>query len=328
MPYRIVKGRGKIRKTLSRWLPVAVFAAASLGTAGSGLGIWSSHVERMSHFRLWWIGLLFFLVILFLRERRRFLSGAAVAVLVAAALPLIPYWWRRDSPLEGGGAPFKVIAWNVLHENYSDREEAVRWLRDQQADLILLTECTASWREAVSPLHPEFPYRVSSGRDGAEGMLLLSRYPLGEPDPRGLSPSEAKPWISTLVHLPAGRVRVIGLHPRTPRSGKRFDLRNAQYRTAADIARNSDLPVLLLGDLNCSPFSPWFRHLVREGDLVDTARGCGFVSTWHGQGIGLPIDHVLASKDWLVLDRRVHREKMGSDHRPVVVTLGLGTPRT
>jgi endonuclease/exonuclease/phosphatase (EEP) superfamily protein YafD len=246
----------------------------------------------------------------------------AVAVAIWALAPLLPYW-RGIAPASPfpKEAPLKVITWNVLWSN-PQKKEALAWLGSQQdADLILLTECTADWRAALAPLTASYPHQLSSGRDGAEGMWLLSRYPLDPPDPEGLAAN--KPWLSTIVHGPWGPLRFLGMHPRTPRAGARFDERNAQFDGAAAISAQATLPVLLMGDLNCTPFSPWFSRLLERGALRDSAIGFGLTGTWTGQGVRLPIDHILVNKHLRVLDYHVEAEWHGSDHHPVTATLAV-----
>lgn len=213
----------------------------------------------------------------------------------------------------------------MLWEN-GRHAEALEWLKAQDADVILLTECTEEWRHDLTGLFERYPHRISSERKGAEGMVLLSRFPLDPPDPGGLSEAEPKPWISTVMQAPDGPKRIIGLHPRVPRSGERFDLRNAQYDEAAQIAASSGMPVVVLGDFNCTPFSPWFERLLERGKLRDSALGYGVHSTWVSNGIGLPIDHVLISPGIEVVDHRVHEDRMGSDHHPVIAVLVSQSP--
>ncbi|MCW1925515.1 endonuclease/exonuclease/phosphatase family protein [Luteolibacter arcticus] len=308
-------------KAIAGGSPGLLLGIAALGTAGSPLGIWSSHVERMSHFRWWWIGMLVLLAAWFFRKRRRALAATAVALIAWAAVPLAPYWISRPAATDEKGLTF--LAWNVLWENPT-KELAMPWLSHQDADVLLLTECTDDWRERLAPLKEKYPHQISSGRDGAEGMWLLSRHPLDAPDPDGLA--AAKPWISTVMHAPGGPVRVIGMHPRTPRSGPRFDQRNEQYDRAAGIASNAGMPVVLLGDLNCTPYSPWFQRLLKRGKLRDSALGFGLHSTWRSNGIGLPIDHILVSDHWQVQSRTVSPDRMGSDHHPVVAVLSRKAP--
>lgn len=305
-----------LKRVVAR-VPALLLGIAFLGTAASPLGLWSSHLERLSHFRFAWIVLLILLLAFFLKRGRRRSAIASGVLLAGSLLTILPYWIPPTRPPETDGA-LKFIAWNLLWEN-PRKDEALPWLLEQDADVLVLTECTTDWRARLEKLSAVYPYRIDSGRDGAEGMWLLSRHPLDAPDPAGLA--AGKPWISTVMHAPQGPVRILGMHPRTPRSGHRFDERNGQYEKAAAIAAASDIPVVLLGDLNCTPFSPWFRRLLRDGRLQDTGKGFGLPATWRGHGIGLPIDHILVGRSWQVLERRVHPDRMGSDHHPVIAVL-------
>ncbi len=312
-----------LKRVVAR-LPEFLLGIAILGTAGAPLGIWSSHVERMSHFRLWWLGLLLVLALWYFWRRRLMPGLAAAVVAVWAFMPLLPYW-HEPSPVSSSSkeVPLKVITWNVLWSN-DHKPEALAWLASQDADIILLTECTTDWRAALSTLTTAYPHQLSSERDGAEGMWLLSRYPLDLPDPEGLAAN--KPWLATVIHSPAGPLRFLGMHPRTPRAGARFDERNAQFDKAAVIAAQattSAMPLLLMGDLNCTPFSPWFSRLLERGALRDCAIGFGLTGTWTGQGVRLPIDHILVNNRFSLLDYHVEADWHGSDHRPVAATLAV-----
>lgn len=309
-----------VRKPTLRLVPFLLLGLASLATSGRGLGIWSSHVERLSHFRLWWIALLLGLALLFLKGKRWLPASLAAVMMVAATIPLVGYWMPRPEVATSGSTPIKFIGWNLLWEN-GRHAEALAWLKAQHADVILLTECTKTWRTELAELKTLYPYGISSDRDGAQGMWMLSRFPLEAPDPDGLGQSEMHPWISTVAHTPQGSMRLVGLHPRVPRSGVRFDLRNLQYDHAAAIASSSGMPVVVLGDFNCTPFSPWFDRLLNRGHLRDSALGFGIHSTWVSCGIGLPIDHILISSEWEVVDHHVHEDRMGSDHHPVMAVL-------
>ncbi len=304
-------------RNLAGYLPGTLLLLSFLGTAASPLGLRSSHLERMSHFRFGWIVLLLLLLAFFSKRRRRLPAIASGIVLAGSVLTILPYWIPPPKPVREDTGP-KFIAWNLLWEN-PRKNEALPWLLEQNADVLALTECTRDWRARLEKLSAVYPHRITSGRDGAEGMWVLSRHPLDAPDPAGLAAN--KPWISTVMHAPQGPVRILGMHPRTPRSGHRFNERNGQYVMAAAIAAASDMPVVLLGDLNCTPFSPWLSRLLRDGGFKDTGKGFGLPATWRQHGIGLPIDHILIRGPWRVLDRKVHPDRMGSDHHPVIAVL-------
>jgi hypothetical protein len=86
-------------RSIAPWLkraaasvPALLFGIAFLGTAASPLGLWSSHLERMSHFRFGWIILLLLLAAFFLKRGRRLPSIASGILLAGSVLTILPYW--------------------------------------------------------------------------------------------------------------------------------------------------------------------------------------------------------------------------------------------
>ena len=94
------------------------------------------------------------------------------------------------------------------------------------------------------------------------------------------------------------------------------------FAALAKEIRTGDGPrTILAGDLNCTPWSYWFRRLLRESQLSNSAHGRGLNITWTPLRIavcGLPIDHVLVGSE-IRVSRRFVGPYLGSDHRPVVV---------
>lgn len=317
-----------LRKTAAL-APVALLALGAAGIMSVLAGLWLSPVERLTHFRLYWLGLLAGLSVWWLIRKSWRLLTASLLLILTGALPLLDYY---RSPLDTGNlktgpAPaspaLKVISFNVLSKN-TRREEVLEWLKTERADLILLTEFNWHWDRALTKADiSAWPHRIVCPRNGTAGICLLSRYPMEPPDPEGIAENEPHPWLSTTVHGPGGDFRVIGMHPRTPRGGARFAQRNRQLDHAASLASASPLPVLIMGDLNCTPFSPWFSRLLKRGRLLDSGEGFGLPPTWSSGIWRLPIDHLLISRHWRTLDRYVHPGDLGSDHRPLIGQLTL-----
>ena len=83
-------------------------------------------------------------------------------------------------------------------------------------------------------------------------------------------------------------------------------------------------PVFVIGDLNCSPWSVRFRDLLRDGRLRDSSVGMGWQPTWPANlwWFGIPIDHCLYGAG-LHVHRREVAAHVGSDHRPLLVEVGV-----
>jgi endonuclease/exonuclease/phosphatase (EEP) superfamily protein YafD len=80
--------------------------------------------------------------------------------------------------------------------------------------------------------------------------------------------------------------------------------------------------VIVMGDLNATPWSQPFRRLVARSGLCDSRAGFGIAASYPADStvLRIPIDHVLITCSIGVADRRVERD-IGSDHRPVIVDL-------
>jgi endonuclease/exonuclease/phosphatase (EEP) superfamily protein YafD len=117
-------------------------------------------------------------------------------------------------------------------------------------------------------------------------------------------------------------IRLVGTHPLPPGSSDHARLRNEQLRRVAGQVHGQDLPVVVLGDLNTTPWSPFFSDLLREGGLQDTSAGRGIFASWPSAlpFLRIPLDHCLVSPGFAVCDKRVG-PRVGGDHLPIVVTL-------
>ena len=82
--------------------------------------------------------------------------------------------------------------------------------------------------------------------------------------------------------------------------------------------------MVVAGDLNASTWSRGFSLLTAPADLVNSQRGFGIQASWPARYklLGIPIDHVVHSRDLTIVDRRLG-EPLGSDHYPLFVTVAL-----
>src|SRR5262249_10954958 len=108
------------------------------------------------------------------------------------------------------------------------------------------------------------------------------------------------------------------------RGPKALEDRNRELAALAQLASRTPAPLVLMGDLNTTSWSPYFQDLVRDSGLVDSRRGFGVCATWPALPMParIPIDHCLVSPDITVLNRRVGPE-VGSDHRGILIDLAL-----
>ena len=82
--------------------------------------------------------------------------------------------------------------------------------------------------------------------------------------------------------------------------------------------------MIIAGDFNVTPYSPVLVNWLERTTLTDARRGRGFGMSWPTSVpvLGIPIDHVFVSEDFLV-DAHYYGPAFGSDHYPVLTRLSL-----
>jgi endonuclease/exonuclease/phosphatase (EEP) superfamily protein YafD len=241
----------------------------------------------------------------------------AVAVIVVALVRVGGEWWSPgDNRARGEPSPSEtrlaIMSWNLEVDSKTPQDvvdgilDVRQPLRPQVVALQELTPDVAAALEASAEIDQRFPYRILEARDDVRGMGILSSVPLVE----GVYGAFPMLLTAGLVMPDGSRLDLVNAHPLPPRIstvagvpvGLDTILRDQELRyvrMAVDRAEDQER-VLLVGDLNTTPFEPGFA-IVTDGlqDLhAQVASGTGF--TWRpailerlSAGL-LRIDHVLA----------------------------------
>ncbi len=272
-------------------------------------------LDLATHFCVFYaISLLPFVAILLLAKRWRLLTFVSVAMAINV-LQLVPFYSFTRAP--AASATLRIASINVLYNN-SQHERLLDVVRQESPEIVLLLEVDASWDSTLATLKDEFPYSLIETRTGSFGIALFSKLPLEDLQLFEIG-SSGIPSVKATVRFQGTPVQIVGTHFMPPMGGMKSSLRNEQlYATAFELARISR-PCLVLGDLNITPWSPFFRDLLRKGNLLNSQVGFGIQPSWLGV---LPIDHLLHSADISIHERRIGA-RFGSDHRPLVVDFAL-----
>jgi endonuclease/exonuclease/phosphatase (EEP) superfamily protein YafD len=224
----------------------------------------------------------------------------------------------------GSGPVLKVVSANVYLGN-DDLDPLVAWIACEDPDVVFLQEVSATAMRQL-PLSA-YPYVVTKRPAERYGVVLMSRHPLSgaravelDADLEGHRLS----WRTTLDWQ--GRsVAVAAVHLPAPTSARFHDRRNALMRDTAQWTHAQGRPAIVAGDLNATPWSRPLKQAAAEGlrRATGLAPSWPALPDWFGIVSGvIPIDYVLASAHWSVIERRLG-PNVGSDHRPVVVALRL-----
>ncbi|MEM6471298.1 MAG: endonuclease/exonuclease/phosphatase family protein, partial [Planctomycetota bacterium] len=155
------------------------------------------------------------------------------------------------------------------------------------------------------------------------GLALFSREPFDD-----IRVFQATPNIDS-IEVTWNGIQVIATHPLPPMGANRFHMRNRHFQEVASrvsqfSARMPKVPVIVMGDFNLTPWSPWMRKFETASKLSRVASGIGLTPTWYARPnrflSGLVLDHVLVSDHLNCTDYNVGGD-IGSDHRGVIVRL-------
>ncbi len=298
-----------VRPKISGLLQVAAILPATFFLLGF-LGRWHWLLDLFSHFRAQYAAALLLCGLAFLLLR---LWKSAIASLLAALVVLTSFLpFQSPAPPAPGAPRLKLVSYNVNTTN-PRHADVLRFLETEDADVVFLMEVNNSWMQSLRPLEVRYPHRLVSTREDNFGIALYSRKPMeGGEQAFG---DYGLPWADVTV----SGLRILALHPMPPSSAEHSAMRNQQLLEAAAILKGRPRAILC-GDLNLTPFSPWFREVLQRGELQNPSPP--FSPTWmrHHPLFGIPIDHVLLGPGLTLVDRRVE-PALGSDHNALVVEI-------
>ncbi len=314
-----------------RFVALGALGAASLALlAASVLGCLGPNgylIDQCSQLRI--VFLIAFIVLLFPLLFLRSQVGTVIS-LVGFGLNLIviiPLYWPgtivADTPIASSEDELKLVTinlWGARNRRYKD---VVSYVKKTDADLLCLNEVSKPWLQQLNKDLPEYKYKFDEGISG--GAAIYSKVPIEQAFPANLSQGR-RYGVRGIIQVNGKQIMVVAEHPPSPSERKRWKSRNAEFDKLAVDADECKTPFVLIGDLNTTPWSPYFQMLLKRGRLHDSELGFGVQSSWSTHLLlvppVVPIDHCLTSNHFQVLDRELG-PNVGSDHLPVYVKLRL-----
>jgi endonuclease/exonuclease/phosphatase (EEP) superfamily protein YafD len=290
-------------------------------------GGWSYWPERLSHFQLqYWLGAVFLtLLLLLLRRRIPMLIGLfCIAMLSTHILT----WYL---PSMGTAPPFvKVMFSNVWLYN-KRYEDVLSLVRTEKPDILGVTEVDQAWVQQLDRLQDILPYRTEYGGN----TVVYSKFNLAGTEILDRDPRFPQTVIIRNLLQDNQRFTLVATHPSSPHNRQRLADRNAHLENLALYLDQFQDNLIMIGDFNTSPWSPYYRQFVDRARLVSARQGFGLYPTWAISRVrqipdflqpllSVPIDHAFIRSGNLKLrSLEFHTGPyVGSDHLPIITTIG------
>ncbi|TKC09895.1 endonuclease [Pedobacter polaris] len=212
---------------------------------------------------------------------------------------------------------------NVYQDNRKS-QSYLELIKRCDPDVLLMVETNSWWQEQIDVIGNEYPHQLKVPLENTYGMIFYSKLELREGSINFLV-EEDIPSIQVDVKLRSGQwVRLYCLHPQppVPQENPRSTERDREILMVAELAKDCELPVIVMGDLNDVAWSYTTELFGKVSGLLDPRRGRGFFNSFNAKYLFLrfPLDHIFCSADF-TLSGIKRMESCGSDHFPMCVNL-------
>jgi endonuclease/exonuclease/phosphatase (EEP) superfamily protein YafD len=115
-----------------------------------------------------------------------------------------------------------------------------------------------------------------------------------------------------------------------PTSARRAAQRNRELELLAEHRATIDGPLVVAGDFNVTPYSPFYADWLAQTRLRDTRYHRTFGATWptYLPFLGIPIDHIAVSPEFQTIAHR-RLPNFDSDHYGILAEIALqGSAKT
>ncbi len=309
-----------LKHVILKWFILAAIVNAILSITGY-LGEFNLFFELSSHFKLQYLlaGLSVFIFFALVRSKKIGLLVSAFCIIINLA-EIVP--WYFPVPAFAGATPgqnLRILHSNVLTSNrrYS---EVISLVKAEQPDIAVFVEVSTVWAKELAVLSEIFPYSSNQQESERFGSAIYSKLPLNNPSVKPFS--KHRKSLLADVQFQGKIISLILAHPTVPIKQQSFIDRNQQLAAIGEYAAQVKNPLIVVGDFNTTMWSPFYKNMVKTGNLRNARSGFGILPTWPTfmPLAYIPIDHFLVSKEIGVLKIRTGRN-IGSDHLPLITDL-------
>ncbi|NJL81819.1 MAG: endonuclease/exonuclease/phosphatase family protein [Chloroflexaceae bacterium] len=322
--------------SIGQWLLSWSLLATILAVTGFALLVsrfgWQLYLEIFSHFQVQYLILVLLLAIaLGFTGRRMFILVGLFCVAILGS-QILPWYFPPPDFLGNSNRDLRILVANVNTQN-REFSQVIALTRREKPGLAVFIEVDKSWLEQLDSLRDLLPYSFGEANPYNLGIVVFSQYPLINPQVEFFGTTQ-NASITGQVVIANQTLSFVAAHPPPPLKANFFGDRNQQLDAIGQYLKTVEEPKLVMGDLNITMWSPYYRRLIKRTGLKNARQGFGILPSWPTQRtyhqvpaaissfLLIPIDHCLVSSGIKVTQIQTGAE-IGSDHLPLLVDLKL-----
>ena len=298
---------------------------------------WQFSLELASHFQLQYFLLSFILFVLLALSRKKIPLLIAVFCLSVQLANILPWYLPHSQTNAEIAGHVRILSANINVQNKS-YSKVLSLVRKEKPDLAVFMEIDKAWVNQFQTLTDILPYGYEKPNPYNLGIALYSKLPLDNVSFNFFG-TPNNPSIVGNLTLNGQVVSIIATHPHAPARLDYFHLRNKQLEEISNYVKALKNPVIVVGDLNITMWSPYYKRFMQKSGLRNAREGFGILPTWPtkptfslipailSRVLWIPLDHCLVSPG-IKVKNIATRQNVDSDHLPLSVELIVPLPKS
>lgn len=301
---------------------ILVAIAAAIGTLSGFLGKLAWWLDLTSHFRVQYFIVFLILSLYYHFLRKKILTVISIVFIVINLCVIIPLFIPPPDLTQTSKNSYRVMLINV-NTQLGLPQKVLNSIKKSDPDFIIIEEINSWWIKQLFSLKKKYPYRMVKERNDNFGIALFSKYSFVKSKIVYIGVADV-PSVYGKFHLNGNPLTIIGTHPVPPTGRENSCYRNDQLTKLPEFIKQFQGPLLLLGDLNISPWSHYFYELLKDSKLLDSSKGRGMQPTWptYFWPLLIPIDHCLHNNGITIQGKETGPD-INSDHYPLIIDFSI-----
>ncbi len=278
------------------------------------LGQLNVFLDITSNFKIQYFILGLFLCIIFALTQQRIWLVVSLACVFINLIEIVPWYIPQGNV--ASGQSLRLLSLNVLASN-RQYDQVIALVEQEKPAIAAFLEANVIWSEKLQVLAKSFPYHISAK---ILEMELYSNIPLENYSIQRYGHNRGN--LLANLTIESKKVSLIISHTMQPLMFDKdgFKWRNQHLEVGIGrYVKHLTTPVILMGDLNITLWSPYYKKAIHYSGLRNARAGFGLLPTFPAgiPGFSIPIDHCLVSPDLSILNSKTGNY-VGSDHLPVI----------